>query len=420
MLESRRSATFPGAVKSPDLYSLLTALWTDLHDVRILWEVAVLGAAFAFAALVNGVLRQRITAPDEAVTFSFGSLQRLQMPLTALVVVLAGRSALKAWDGNIGLLNLAVPLLTALAIVRIVVYALRRVFLPSEGLRASERYVAWTVWLGFAIYLLGLAPELIEFLDDAGFSVGKDRISMLLVLQAMLTLGIALLAALWLGRALEARVMVASTLDINLRVMFAKLMRAALVLLAVLIALPAVGIDVTALSVFGGALGVGLGLGLQKVMSNYLSGFIILMDRSVTIGDVITVERISGQITKMTARYVVVRNLDGTETIVPNETMIASPVVNHSYSDRRVRVAVPVKVGAGFDLEAAVRIMEEAARNHPRVLREPAPKVVIREFSDTGVNLELGVWIEDPEAGYIDLVSDLYTAVWRQFKTAGI
>jgi small-conductance mechanosensitive channel len=407
-------------VQSHDLHSLLAALWANFHDERVLWELAVLCAALAVSAGMNRLLRARFAAGGEDVHFGLGGLQRAQMPLTALIVVLAGRGALRQWGGSLELLNVAVPLLTAAAIVRVVVYALRRVFAPSGGLRLSERFIAWTVWIGFAVYITGLAPPLLRFLDDVGLSVGENRVSLLLILQALLTLGMALLAALWLGSAIESRVMRAGAFDINLRVMVGKLARAGLLLLAVLIALPAVGLDVTALSVFGGALGVGLGLGLQKVASNYLSGFIILLDRSVTIGDVVTVDRHTGQISKMTARYVVVRALDGTETIIPNETMISTPVVSHSHSDRRVRVAVTVRTGTHADPERAMRLMEEAARSHPRALREPPPKALVRELSDTGAILEVGVWIEDPEAGNAELTSDLYIEIWSRLQAAGI
>ena len=405
-----------GIVTSPEFNALLVSLWSGPHDARLLRELAVLGIAFAFAGLIDALLRRRLATPDH-LTFGLG-LRWLQVPLTALAVVFGGRAVLKAWGSTVDLLNLAVPLLTTLAIVRIIVYALRRVFSPGGGLRTIERFVAWTVWLCFVIYLLGLAPDFIAFLDGIGFSIGKERISLLLILKAALTIGVTLLIALWVGSTIESRVMRAGTLDINLRVMVAKLARAALVLVAILIALPATGIDITALSVFGGALGVGLGLGLQKVASNYLSGFIILMDRSITIGDVITVDRYSGEITKMTARYVVVSGADGRETIIPNETMIGSPVVNHCYTNRRVRLPVSVKVGRRADLDAAMRLMEEAARGHAAVLRDPAPKVVIKEFGNFGATLELGVWVAD--AGNVEVVSDLYTDIWRRFRTAQI
>jgi small-conductance mechanosensitive channel len=212
----------------------------------------------------------------------------------------------------------------------------------------------------------------------------------------------------------------ASALNVNLRVMFTKLAQALLLLVAILIALPAVGIDLTVLSVFGGMLGVGIGFGLQKIASNYISGFIILLDRSVSIGDLITVDKYTGQLTKMTARYVVMRAMDGTETIVPNETMITSPVVNHSYSDKRVRMGVPVQVAYESDLEAVSRILIEVAKRHPRVLPEPEPKMLIRDFGDNGINIELGVWMTDPESGKANLRSDLYFDIWREFVAHGI
>jgi len=172
--------------------------------------------------------------------------------------------------------------------------------------------------------------------------------------------------------------------------------------------------------VFGGALGVGLGFGLQKIAANYVSGFIILMDRSVSIGNQVTVDRHTGELTRMTARYVVVRNPDGTEAIIPNETIISSTVINHSYSDRRVRVPVQLQVGYRTDLDLAARIMEDAARRHPRVLRDPAPTMLVKQFAESGIDLELGVWIEDPQEGQSSLRSDLYREIWRDFQKHGI
>jgi small-conductance mechanosensitive channel len=333
--------------------------------------------------------------------------------------VLLGRAVLKQWH-SVNLLNVAVPLLTALAIVRLVVYALRRAFAPGGWLRASERFIAWMVWLGFAVYITGLAPEFTGFLDDVGFRIGKDRISLLLVLQAALVVGVTLLSALWLGSAVESRLMRADTLEMNLRVVFSKLTRALLAVVALLIALPAVGLDLTLLSVFGGALGVGLGFGLQKIASNYVSGFIILMDRSVGIGDYVTIDRHTGEITRMTARYLVVRSLDGLETIIPNETVISSPVINHTYTDRRIQVPVQVRVSFHADLDLAMRVMEEAARRHARVLRDPAPAVAIKQFADNGIELELGMWIDDPQKGQGGLRSDLYREIWHEFRARGI
>jgi small-conductance mechanosensitive channel len=406
-------------VKSNEAYNLLFELWRDLHDVRMLWQIAALGMGLAVAWWGNRLMQPRLAKVDQTINFTVGGLQRLQFPLTALVVVLIGRAVLKQWN-SVNLLDVAVPLLTALAIARIVVYALRRVFSPSGWLRASERFIVWAVWLGFAAYITGLAPEILNFLDDAGFNIGRQRVSLLVILQAALSVSVTLLLALWLGRTIESRLMRADTLDVNLRVMFAKLAQALLVLAAILIALPAVGIDLTVLSIFGGAVGVGLGFGLQKIASNYVSGFIILLDRSVSPGNVITVDKYSGELTKMTARYVVVRGLDGTETLIPNETLVTSSVVNHSYTDRRVRVSVPVPVSYRTDLQVATRVLEDAGRKHPRVLRDPAPQVLITQFGANGIDLELGVWIDDPQSGSAGLRSDLFGAIWDAFKTHGI
>ena len=394
--------------------TLLRDLWGDLHDVRVLWQLAVIAAGLALAWWVGRRIA-RVSGPDETTHFTLGGLQRLQFPLTALVIVLIGRATLRYLQ-PIGLLNIAVPLLTALAIIRVVIYALRRVFGPSGWLRNSERFIAWTVWICFALHVTELAPALIALMEEIGFSVGDTRITLLGILSGTLAIAASILVALWIGRAIESRLMRAFRLDANLRVMFAKLAQALVVLIAVLIALPAVGLDLTVLSVFGGAIGVGLGFGLQKIASNYVSGFIILMDRSVSIGDVVTIDKYSGELTRMTARYVVVRGSDGTETLIPNETLVTSPVVNHSYSDRRVRVSVPLQVDFRADLQLALRLMKEAGAQHSRVLREPAPDGLIRQFGENGVELELAVWIDDSQAGQSNLRSDLYGAIWDAFR----
>lgn len=404
---------------SPEISQLLFDLWADLHDVRVLWQIAVLGAGFALAWWISRLVKPRLDTADDKLKFMFGGLQRLQFPLTALVVVLIGRAVLKYWH-SVNLLNVAVPMLTALAIVRVVVYVLRRVFSPGGWLRSWERLISGTVWLGFAVYITGFAPDFIYFLDDTGFSIGKQHVSLLLVLQAVLVVGITLLAALWAGSAIESRLMRADTLDMNLRAVLSKLTRALLTIVALLIALQAVGLDLTLLSVFGGALGVGLGFGLQKTASNYVSGFIILMDRSVSLGDMISVDRFTGQISKMTARYVVLRSLDGTETLIPNETLVTSPVVNNTYSDHRVRAAVVVLIDYSSDPDAAIRIMEDAARRQTRVLREPEPAALVRQLGENGIELELGFWIEDPQLGLGKLRSDLLRDILGGFRASGI
>ena len=402
--------------------NLIADLIADLQQIHVLWQLGVLLFCLGGAWQLQRVYRRRVISRagvDGTLTLGVGSVQRLMFPLSALILVLFGRWLLHRWQ-PVNLLNIAVPLLFSFALIRIFFYLLRHIFAPGGRLRVWERYIAWAVWMGVALYITGLWPEITGFLDDLDFRIGMQRISLLLLLQGALSVLLTLLLALWLGRFAENRLMRAASLDINLRVMFSKLTQALLILAAVVIVLPAVGIDLTLLSVFGGMLGVGIGFGLQKIASNYISGFIILMDRSVNIGDLVTIDQHTGQLTKMTARYVVVRSLTGLEAIIPNETIIASTVINHSYTDPRIRVALTVQISYRSDLDTAMRIMVDAAKHHKRVLREPGPGALILQFADSGINLELGVWIEDPQEGTSGLRSDLYHEIWREFKKHNI
>lgn len=407
---------------SSEFQALLLDLWADLQSVSILWQLGTLVVCIAAGWLMSRYYDRRLLgrAPVDATqALGVGSLKRLMFPLSALVLVLVAKAVLRHWHST-HLLNVAAALLLAMALIRMSIYVMRHTFAPSAWLRASERWISWVAWIGVAVYLTGLWPYVREALLDIGLTVGKQKFSLLLVLQGTLSVIVTILVAMWLGRLIESRLMRATTMQVNLRVMFSKLAQILLLLAAFLIALPAVGIDLTVLSVFGGMLGVGIGFGLQKIAANYVSGFIILMDRSVSLGDLVTIGEHTGTLTRMTARYVVVRSLGGLEAIIPNETIITSTVLNHSFSDRKVRVGLPIQVAYATDLDAARKIMVDAAIAHPRVLKDPPPGALILAFADSGINLELGVWVGDPDQGLAGLRSDLYDAIWRGFREQGI
>lgn len=405
-------------LNTPALPNMLIKLWSDLHNIELLWQAAGAGICLLLAWLAGKLLQPSITSTEVAHTFIRGVKAAIQFPLLAVLLILGLRAAM----GGTGLtlLDLMVALLTAAIILRLAVVMLRQVFAPSGWRDKLIHYTATLVWIGFALYVAGLLPDLLKFLDGLGFSVGKQRISLFLILQGLLSVLATLLIALWLGRMIEARAMAATDVDVNLRVMISKLARGLLVFAAILFALPAVGIDITVLSVFGGALGVGLGFGLQKIASSYISGFIILMDRSVSIGDLITIDQQTGQLTRMTARYVVVRSLGGVESIIPNDTLINSTVVNLSYTDKRVRQSVAVQVSYDCDLELAMRLMVEIAKRQERVLIEPTPKALITRFGDSGIDLELGFWVEDLQVGIAVMRSDMFLDIWREFGKRNI
>jgi small-conductance mechanosensitive channel len=298
---------------------------------------------------------------------------------------------------------------------------LHSLFGPSQWLPGSERAVSYTIWGALLLYYIGALQEIGNTLGEVKLPVGKSEFSVLDLGRDALALVLAIVISLWLSGMLEERLMRTTSGETNVRAVLAKALRAVLLLIAVLIALSVAGIDLTVLSVFGGALGVGIGLGLQKLASNYIAGFTILLDRSVRLGDMVTVDNRHGIVTKATARYVVVRGLDGVEAIVPNEIMVTTTVLNHSYSTPDVRVGVPLQVSYESDLEVAMRLMVEAANRHARVLQESnPPTVTIQRFADNGIDLELGVWIRDPKAGHGNLKSELYLDIWRVFREHGV
>ena len=406
-------------MKKGPFSNLLENAWIDLQSPQVAWQIAVLLCCFALAWAAGRALRLSRVEADGIWKFGVGGLRRILFPLVALLPLTLGISLLKRWI-EVDLLRLFVPLLVSLLLVRIFFYLLRHVFARGSVVRSFERAIAVLVWGALVLHVSGLLPDVIDLLDDITFHLGKQKLTLWLVLQGLFWVVITLLAAMWLSGTIEARLMRAESLHSSLRVVFSRLATALLVLFAVVIVLPLVGIDLTVLSVFGGAIGVGLGFGLQKIASNYVSGFIILLDRSIRIGDLITVDNFYGEVKNITTRYVVVRAGDGREAIIPNELLIATTVLNHSYSNRHIRLALALQISYRSEPQRAMQLMEEVARKHARVLADPPPKAFLLRFADSGIDLELGVWIGDPESGVLGIRSELYLDIWRAFHEAGI
>jgi small-conductance mechanosensitive channel len=399
---------------------LLAGLWSDVREPAILWQAGTLVLCLLVAWWFGRLLQWR--APErstDALKHGAAAFRRLVFPLLAMLLLFAGRAALRHWHST-HLLSVAIALFGALAGIRFAVYLLRLSFSQAAWLAAFERSIATLIWAVLALHLTGLLPEIVAWLSDVEWVVGKYRLSLWTLLSAAFWVAMTLLLALWAGAALEARLLSTESLHSSLRVVLARLARAVLLVAAVLTVLPLMGVDLTVLSVFGGALGVGLGLGLQKIASNYLSGFIILLDRSIRLGDMITVDGHYGEVTRITTRYMVVRTLTGLEAIIPNDTLVTSTVLNHSYTDKRVRLAVRLQVAYATELPATLELLVDIARRHARVLAEPEPTAHVLQMADSGVDLELGFWIEDPERGSQAVRSDVSVAILREFKARGI
>jgi small-conductance mechanosensitive channel len=400
--------------------SLIAPLLANLGNQAMLTEVAVLLAIAAATWFGMRLLRQRIAeAPGPHGHLTHSDWNRLILPAALLPAVLIGRAILGKWQ-DVHLLNLAVPLLLSFIAIQGCFFVLRRILKPSRTLHVVERFVSWLVWIVFALHLTGYLDEVVAALDAIGFDAGKQHLSLYTVLIGLISLTTTLMVALWLAHMLESRLIGAMPLTANLRLAFTKLARSLFIVLAVLIALPLVGIDITVLSVFGGALGVGLGLGLQKIAANYVSGFTLLLEQSIRIGDMVQVNEHYGEVREIATRYTVLRSLNGSESIIPNETMIISPVVNRTLTDKDNQILLPVQVSYGTDLEMARDVLLEVAAANQRVLDTPAPRVRLQAFGDNGINLELVLWMHDPEEGEFNLRSDLNWAIWAAFKRKDI
>ncbi|MCB1958296.1 MAG: mechanosensitive ion channel [Rhodocyclaceae bacterium] len=351
------------------------------------------------------------------------SLQRLLWPISLLVLVFLGRAALHSHEHPTPILDVAEPLIASLATIRIVVYLLRKGFRASRALKAWENVFVTGIWALVALHLLGWLPAVEAAMEGLAFNLGETRISLLATIKLVGLVALLLTLAFWVSGVIERRMRSSPNMTPALQVAFAKFSRVLLIALAFIVAIDAVGIDLTTFAVFGGALGVGIGFGLQRITSNFISGFILVLDRSIKPGDVISVGSDGskyGWVQELRARYVVVRDRDGVERLIPNENLITSEVINWSYTDRNTRVRLPVSVSYDDDVEQAMALMVEAARASGRVIAEPEPVARLLAFGDNGIELELRVWISDPENGIGNVRTDINLAIWRSFKAAGI
>lgn len=409
------------------LSHMLAGIARDYGQPVMIWQagtlLGTLLVAWLLARFVRDKLDSRWRARHEAARFGAESLRKALFPLLGGVLVWVELSVLDDYMST-SLLELALVPLIGIALIYIVFFIARRVFgrtgQAHAWLAIAEKLVSALVWVGMAITVLGIQDQVLHWMASVRFRVGSAHMSLLSLTTGLMWVCATVIVALWLGSVFEDRVMRAHSLDANLRVVLSRVGRALLLLAAVLISFSLVGIDITVLGVFGGALGVGLGFGLQKIASNYVSGFIILIDRSLRIGDTINVAGLQGMVTEIRTRYTTVRGLDGIETLIPNEKLITDVVQNHSSYLTRGYAKVSVQIAYTSDVEEAMALLVEAAHGVERVLDDPAPAAYLAGFGADGINLELGFWIEEAAKGTAGTRSTVNRNVWRLFKEHGI
>jgi len=398
---------------------------SQFSQTDLWWQISVLSIAVICALFVQRLMEKVAGQLQNGESsrlreVSIKSLERIQFPISMLMVTLIGQSVLSHLEVNTPLLALATPLLLSLAAIRILIYMLRKGFSPGPLVKAWENIISSAIWIIVALHLLGWLPGALDALDAIAFNLGDSRISLLLCIKLVLTVVFFWVLALWLANFIEQRLKQSEHFSSSVQVALAKFSKFFLLAIAIFIALDAAGIDLTALTVFSGALGVGIGFGLQRISSNFISGFILLFDRSIKPGDVITVRDKFGWVQELHARYIVVRDRDGVETLIPNENLVTSEVINWSYTDPDVRMKIRVQVSYDDDPEQAMALMLNCAKTLPRVQSDPIPQTRLIEFGDNGIVLELRIWILDPENGLGSVRSEINLAIWRAFKENGV
>ena len=395
--------------------------WIDsLAQPDSLVALAAFAASVVLAWCAVWLVRRAFREADLSVLLGQRLIDGVLFPALLWGLMFGARTLLTQTQ-PIALFDILLPVCTSLALIRLGVKVLQVGLGGAPFVRVLERTISWLAWGAVVLWVTGILPLLLEELDRIQWKVGGSVLSVRTLIEGALTAGAVLIVALWVSSAIESRLLKAATgSELSLRKVISNTVRALLMFVGLQLALSSVGIDLTALSVLGGAVGVGIGFGLQKLTANYVSGFVILAERSMRIGDLVRVDNFEGRITDIKARYTVIRAGNGRESIVPNEMLIIQRVENLSLSDPKVWQSTVVSVAYDSPVEEVVAMLLEACTRQPRVLQDPAPSAVLSAFWADGLEFTVTYWIQDPENGMLNLKSDINRAILQAFRARGI
>ena len=418
-----------------DAISTVRGVLLQLASAQLIAPAAAILIAALIALWVARVLRARrardaaadLPLPAHWLDHALEGAVILAPILAALATLLSGHVILAAVGTPTAPLDAAVQIIAVLALLRLGVFILGLLLGPGSWVRARGRRITFVLWVIAAVAMLGWLDDIEGVLNHISLVPGKTQFSLWAVLKGLVVVTAFVIVASLIARAIERHILRLDQLAVSTRVGISKFTYFLLVSLGVLLGINAAGVDITTLNVLTGAIGLGLGFGLQAVASNFVSGFVLLMDKSIKPGDVISFPTHDGASTgnfgwvqELRGRYVVVRDRDGVDTLVPNQNLITTSFINWSYSDQRVRLKLPVLVSYDDDPEIALQLLVQATENHPRILRDPPPVSRLISFEDNGMRLEIRFWIADPVNGVNNVRSDVNRAIWRIFRAHGV
>ncbi|MBS7807370.1 mechanosensitive ion channel domain-containing protein [Variovorax sp. PCZ-1] len=399
------------------------ALLADFNREGFVLELLALVGCLIAAWFVVWLLRRTLHHNNEqgadSVLFGRRGIDGILFPLISLALVYVLRVTVFSTP-EYALFRVATLMLCALAAIRLIARVVALAYPDSTAGRLIERFFSWFVWLGIVLWLAGVLPIVTAELEAIQFSLGKSKVSLLGMFEGILAALLVIVLSLWVSAAIEKRLLSDAVEDLSLRKVATNAIRMLLLIVGLLFALSALGVDLTALSVLGGALGVGLGFGLQKLASNYVSGFVILLERSLRIGDNVKIDGFEGRVTDIKTRYTMIRSVNGREAIVPNEKVITERVENLSLSDPKVLVVTNITVGYDSDVAQIQKILCDSAASSDRVLKEPAPVAHLANFALDGLEFSLCFWISDPENGQLNVKSEVHIAIIAALRQANI
>ncbi len=396
--------------------------WIEVFSQRgVLVELGALALCVLVAwGAVSGLRRALELQDERSIWFGRSVFDGVLFPALLLGLAYVAQAVVLHYYPQ-ALFKVAIAVLISLVVIRVGVKVLQAAFQDKPWVRVVERSISWFAWGGMVLWVSGLLPLVLNEMEQVSWKVGSSTLTLRHLVEGALTAGAVLIATLWMSAAIESRLLKSATGgQLSVRKALSNATRALLMTVGVMMALSAVGIDLTALSVLGGAIGVGIGLGLQKLAANYVSGFVILAERSVRIGDMVRVDNFEGRVTDITARYTVIRSLQGRESIVPNETLLTTRVENLSLADPKVWQSTLVSVGYDSDVSLVQTLLMAATLQQERVLRDPAPSVSLSNFGADGLEFTVGYWIADPENGQLNVRSDINMAILGSLRAHAI
>ena len=394
--------------------------WSHMNPQQASQELLLFLACIAVTWFLVWVVRRATPQWDLSVLLGRHLLDGVLFPTLLLGLVFITR-AVWAKSHAVWIFDFLVPVCFSLAVIRLGVKVLQVTFKSAEWVRPIERSLSWLAWAAVVLWLTGLLPLVLEELDQIKWKIGASHLSVRTLIEGGLTAGLVMLLTLWVSSAIESKLLKSSTgSELSLRKAVSNAATSLLLFVGLMLSLSAVGIDLTALSVLGGAVGVGIGFGLQKLAANYVSGFVILAERSMRIGDSVKVDGFEGRISDIKARYTVIRSLTGRESIVPNEMLINSRVENLSLADSRILQSTQVTVAYGTDVDGVMQLLLQACKEQNKVLNDPLPFVTLTNFGADGLEFGAHYWVDEQQAGLLTLKSEINIRILQLLQAEGI